>query len=89
MALPSGAVLEATRQDVSRADAPAVVIGRTRVENPGNPPIKLEASLENTYWKLTQLGDDTVTVASRQPEPHLILARAAARPLRGPSHGVS
>jgi heat shock protein HslJ len=36
-------------------------------------------SLENTYWKLTQLGDDTVTVASQQPEPHLILNSVTGR----------
>jgi copper homeostasis protein (lipoprotein) len=30
-------------------------------------------SLENTYWKLTRLGDTAVTVASRQREPHFIL----------------
>jgi heat shock protein HslJ len=65
MALPPGAVLEATLQDVSRADAPAVVIG--------------QVSLENTYWKLTRLGDDTVTVASKQSEPHLILNSGIGR----------
>ena len=29
--------------------------------------------LENTYWKLTRLGDAPVTVASQQREPHVIL----------------
>ena len=29
--------------------------------------------LENTYWKLTRLGDTAVTVASQQREPHFIL----------------
>ena len=42
MALPPGAVLEATLEDVSRADAAAEVIGRARVESPGNPPIPFE-----------------------------------------------
>jgi putative lipoprotein len=42
MALPPGAVLEATLEDVSRADAAAEVIGQTRVEEPGNPPIRFE-----------------------------------------------
>ena len=42
MALPTGAVLEATVEDVSRADAPAEVIGQVRVENPGNPPVRFE-----------------------------------------------
>jgi putative lipoprotein len=39
MALPPAAVFEATLEDVSRADAPAETIGRTRVASPGNPPI--------------------------------------------------
>lgn len=39
MAMPSGAVFEATLEDVSRADAPAVVIAGTRLDSPGNPPI--------------------------------------------------
>jgi putative lipoprotein len=138
IAMPPGAVFEATSQDVSRADAPAVVTGRAHLENPGNPPIKFEipydpstidsrrsyavraritvdgtlffttdqhypvltagkgtevqlllkkaaslsqttVSLENTYWKLTHLGDDIVTVASQQPEPHLILNSGTGR----------
>ena len=29
--------------------------------------------LENTYWKLTRLGDAPITVASQQREPHVIL----------------
>lgn len=40
MALPADAVFEATLEDVSRADAAAEVIGRTRLESPGQPPIK-------------------------------------------------
>jgi putative lipoprotein len=132
MALPPGAVLEVTLEDVSKADAPAEVIGRTRVEDPGNPPIRFEISydtsridprrdytvrarimvegepffvtdehypvltqgrgnevelqlrrattgsettvpLENTYWKLTHLGDAPVTGKFPKSEPHLIL----------------
>lgn len=37
--LPPSAVFEAMLQDVSRADAPAVEVGRARIENPGAPPI--------------------------------------------------
>jgi len=40
MALPPGAVFEATLEDVSRADAPATVIGRTRLDPAGNPPFQ-------------------------------------------------
>jgi uncharacterized lipoprotein YbaY len=39
MALPSAAVLEVALEDVSRVDAPAETIARTRVVSPGNPPI--------------------------------------------------
>ncbi|MBS1798432.1 MAG: YbaY family lipoprotein [Acidobacteria bacterium] len=46
MALPSGAVFEATLEDVSRADASAQAIGTTRVENPGNPPFHFSIAYE-------------------------------------------
>ena len=36
-------------------------------------------SLENTYWKLTRLGDAPVAVAPQQREPHLILNSATQR----------
>ena len=42
MALPPGAILEATLEDVSKADAAAEQIAQTRVEHPGNPPIPFE-----------------------------------------------
>lgn len=40
MSLPPGASFEATLEDVSRADARSEVIGRTRIETPGAPPIR-------------------------------------------------
>jgi len=131
MALPPDAVFEATLEDLSRTDARAEVIGRARIERPGNPPIAFEipydtskisprgryavrarilvgsgvlfitdqyypvlsdgkgtevtlmlrrlggsastASLENTYWKLTYLGDKPIPVIRSAHEPHLIL----------------
>lgn len=42
VALPADAVFEATLEDASKADAKAEVIGRTRVERPGKPPIPFE-----------------------------------------------
>jgi putative lipoprotein len=39
VALPPDAVFEAVVEDVSRADAPALIIAATRVTSPGNPPI--------------------------------------------------
>jgi len=38
IATPPGAVLVATLEDVSRADAPSVELGRATVEDAGNPP---------------------------------------------------
>lgn len=132
MALPPDAVFEATLADVSRADAPAEVLGRQRREAPGNPPFAIEIdydpsrveashtyavratvrvggelwftsdshhpvltgghgdtvdvllrrvsgdqrsapSLEDTYWKLTSLGDAPLTASGPPREPHLIL----------------
>jgi putative lipoprotein len=48
MALPSGAVLEATLEDVARADAPATTIASTRVTSPGNPPIAFTITYDPT-----------------------------------------
>ena len=42
MALPPTAVFEATLEDISRADAPAQVLGSVRIENPGAPPFHFE-----------------------------------------------
>jgi len=38
--LPAAAVLEATLEDISRADAPAIVLGKARVASPQRIPIK-------------------------------------------------
>jgi putative lipoprotein len=46
MALPPGAVLEVTLEDISRANAPAVVIGRTRIESPGSPPFPFSIAFD-------------------------------------------
>jgi len=48
MALPPAAVFEATLEDVSRADAPAEPIARTRITSPGNPPIAFAIAYEQT-----------------------------------------
>jgi len=46
IALTPAAVFEATLEDVSRADAPALVIARVRKENPGQVPIAFEMSFD-------------------------------------------
>ncbi len=42
IALPPDAVFEATLEDVSRAGARSVVLGRHRIESPGQPPIRFK-----------------------------------------------
>jgi putative lipoprotein len=46
MALPPDASFEATLEDVSRADAPAQVLGRTRMEPAGQPPFRFSISYD-------------------------------------------
>jgi uncharacterized lipoprotein YbaY len=46
MGLPPSAVFEATLEDVSRADAAAETIKRTRITSPGNPPIKFSIAYD-------------------------------------------
>ena len=48
MALPPAAVFEATLEDVSRADAPADTVARTRVTSPGHPPIAFTIARESS-----------------------------------------
>jgi len=46
MALPASAVFEAALEDISRTDVPAEMIGHTRIEHPGNPPITFEIAYD-------------------------------------------
>jgi copper homeostasis protein (lipoprotein) len=48
IAMPTGAVFEATLEDISKADAPADVIGRARIEKPGNVPIRFEIQYDSS-----------------------------------------
>ncbi len=141
IALPAGAVFEATLEDVSRTDAAAIIIGRTAYTSAGTMPfaftinyddkvilpghtytvratirhqdkllfatdahvpafdtkepltlilvhVAKQASprdntatspLRNTYWKLTELNNNSVEVAKHQREPHIILAADVPR----------
>ena len=56
-------------------DEEALVVDRFVGLWPGETcgPRFATADLENTYWKLTRLGDAAVLVGERQREPHLIL----------------
>lgn len=79
MALPSAAVFEATLEDVSKADAPAEVIGRTRIEQPGNSPVHFEIPYDSTRIDASHhyvvrgriLVDGQLFFTSDQPNPVL------------------
>jgi uncharacterized lipoprotein YbaY/heat shock protein HslJ len=79
IALPPNAVFEATLEDVSRADAAAVEIGRSRVERPGQPPIRFsipydraQIKAEGMYSVRTRvLVDGKLMFTSTQPYPVL------------------
>lgn len=47
IALPADAVFEAELQDVSKADAPAVVLGRARLDPAGQPPFRFEIAYDD------------------------------------------
>jgi uncharacterized lipoprotein YbaY/uncharacterized lipoprotein NlpE involved in copper resistance len=51
IALPPDAVFEATLQDISRADAPATVIDRVRIEPAGQPPFRFELAYDDAAIK--------------------------------------
>jgi heat shock protein HslJ len=42
-------------------------------EGPATPPAPKALTLENTYWKLTGIGEKPVEVAKDPREPHLVL----------------
>jgi heat shock protein HslJ len=42
-------------------------------EGPATPPAPKALTLENTYWKLTRIGETPVEVAKDPREPHLVL----------------
>lgn len=47
IALPPDAVFEAVLQDISRADAPAKVLGRANIEPAGQPPFRFEIAYDD------------------------------------------
>lgn len=46
IAIPPNSTFEATLEDVSRADAPAKILGTARIENAGNPPYKFSIAYD-------------------------------------------
>ncbi len=47
IALPPDAVFEAVLQDISRADAPAEVLGRAKIDPAGQPPFRFEIAYDD------------------------------------------
>lgn len=88
MALPPTAVFEAALEDVSRADAPAETIARTRIASPGNPPIAFTIA----YDPAKILPDHRYVVRARiLLEDKLLFASDTATPVitRGSPTSVS
>ena len=48
MAMPPSAMVEVTLEDVSRADVAATVLARTRIERPGQVPVKFTLEYDPT-----------------------------------------
>ncbi len=48
IALPADAVFKAQLQDISRADAPATVLGRSTLVLAGQPPLRFEIAYDET-----------------------------------------
>jgi len=46
--LPADAVFEATLEDVTRGDEPGSALGHTRIEGPGNPPIRFSIDYDQS-----------------------------------------
>jgi len=51
MMLPPDAVFEAQLQDIARADAPATVLGRARLDPAGQPPFRFEIAYDDAAIK--------------------------------------
>ena len=48
IALPENAVFEATLEDISLADAPAIVLGRSKLNPAGQPPFRFEITYDDS-----------------------------------------
>ena len=79
IALPPEAVVEVALEDASKADAPAEVIARTRVEKPGQPPVpfridydpaRIEARHRYVLRARITVGD-TLWFSTEEPHPVL------------------
>lgn len=84
IALPPDAVFEAVQEDVSRADAPAQVPGRSRLDSAGRPPFKFEIVYDDAAVQQGRRYTvrPTVTYQGRRPGDSCD-SRVAETPLRG------
>lgn len=86
MALPPSAVLTVRLLDITRPDAPAVVLSERSISNPGNPPIPFELSypfggiVAGRHYVI----EARIEIAGRlkfySSEPHDVTPQNAAQP---------
>ena len=84
MALPPDAVFEATLQDVSRADAPAEVLGRARLDPAGQSPFRFEIPFDAAR---IMAGRRYVVRAEIRHEGRLLFTTDVAHPVLGEGAG--
>ena len=84
MALPSTAVVEVSLEDVSRADAPPLVLASARFEKPGQVPVRFDLGYNRKsidpakrYAVRAEISDGR-TVLFRTAEPVLVLTQGHA-----------
>jgi putative lipoprotein len=66
IALPTDAMFEAELQDVSRADAPAAVLGRAKLQPAGQPPFRLEIVYDDAAVQPGRLYAVRATIKHRE-----------------------
>lgn len=84
MALPPDAVFEATLQDVSRADAPATILGRARLDPAGQSPFRFEIAYDAAQ---AGAGRRHVVRAEIRHEGRLLFTTDQAHPVPGEGGG--
>jgi uncharacterized lipoprotein YbaY len=82
--LPASAVFEAVLEDVSRKGTAPVLLGRTRIETPGPPPIRFEIPYDGSAVRASgkYAVRGTITVNGR-----VLMATERAPGVLGPGEG--
>jgi uncharacterized lipoprotein YbaY len=80
IALPPDAVFEAVLQDISRADAPAKVLGRAIIDPAGQPPFRFEIAYDDAA---VQPGRRHTVRASVRHQGRLLFTTDRAYPVLG------